>query len=219
MATTLLPHEDTGSEWDQYVWRADRPIRASLIRRLAEAADGIRNNKPIYFVAQLIPDEETGHDVLGYFKSAKDAFEHSTARALLDSGNYLIFGPYQTDDDQDYRRKPIREIILVPENARSVLLNGTKFDCIFWSLSAIDKFVVPYYVAIGDLKRAQKIREDFKKETSIAGIHIPGSDIVNDPDNAMSTTITEQGLQDRVGLYQMKSAGSHGNPEIVFIPL
>jgi hypothetical protein len=217
MASMLLPHESTEKEWDRYVWRANKEVPASLLRRLAEAADGIRNGEPIYYVAELAPDDNAGHDVLGYFESAEHAFKYPPVmnNMLLTSGRYMIFGPYRTDDDPNYRPKGIKEVILVPERGESVRLCGKKFDCVFWSLSAMDKFVIPYYASVGDLKKAKKVRDDFIEPVSIAGIHVPGSDIVND---ATTATVDQKELRDRVGLYVMQATEGEDDP-FVFIPL
>lgn len=227
MATVLLPHEITGSGGDQYVWRANKPIPASLMSRLSEAADGIRNGAPIYFVAQLAPTIPAGHDVMGYFNNVEDAYNHPPAREVLENGTYMIFGPYRTDNDPDYKDKDVVKVVIHRKHGPPVTLDGRKFDCVFWSLSAMDKFVIPYYTSMGDLKKAAQVRKDFVAETSIAGIHIPGSDIVNDvpaqqigggPSTTAGLRLDE--LRDRVGLYQMVADDSGPGPnDPSFVPL
>ena len=201
-----------------YVWKANKELPASLISRLAEAADGIRNGKTIYFVAQLTPDAETGHDVIGHFSSPEKAFEHKEAKKHLESGEYLIFGPFQTEDDKDYKPKDIEKVVVYPRGKKPITLEGDKFDCVFWSLSAMDKFVMPYYTSVGDLRKAGRVRKDFVKTTSIAGIHIPGSDIVNDA-TTTPRGIGPEEIRDRVGLYLVKEDRVHGSPDVEFIPL
>lgn len=225
MDTLSTPVNPKDGEGDQYLWKANREVPASLLARLSEAADGIRNGKPIYFVAQLVPDPESGHDVMGYFNSVKEAYEHPPAKALLKTGKYMIFGPYRTDDDKGYKQKDVIKVVIYRKKGKPVELDGAKFDCIFWSLSAMDKFVIPYYTSIGDLKKAEKVRKDFIKEASIAGIHIPGSDIVNEapaqqigagPSTTAGLRLDE--IRDRVGLYQMIEEKGQGF-EPIFLPL
>ena len=204
------------TDLEEYLWRASIPIPASLLSRLSEAADGIRNGRAIYFVAQMEPDAEAGHAIIGYFTSVEEAFEHPKAQPRLLSGEYMIFGPFKTSDDPGYRKKPVREVVIYTKEGKALPLSGERFDCVFWSLSAIDKFVVPYYTASGNLKKAAKVRADFMKETAVAGIHIPGSDIVND--NSSTGFIPDE-LGDRVGLYLMKSDEAKEDPGIIFIPL
>lgn len=205
----------TGTDPNQYVWRGNRPISASLLSRLSEAADGIRNNEEIYFVAQLEPAGDDGHDIVGHFPSVQHAFDDNDAQPLLLTGDYMIFGPFKTMDDPDYKKKPIAKIIVVPKGGKELHLSGDKFDCIFWSLSAIDKFVVPYYTASGDLKKAKKVRDKFMDENTLAGIHIPGSDIVN----GVVDGLTPEDVKSRVGIYLLKSEKRVDDHHVVFIPL
>jgi hypothetical protein len=225
MSNQRIPPEVMDSDGEQYVWRANKAIPASLLSRLSEAADGTRNNEPVYFVAQLVADPDHGHDVMGYFKKVKDAFEYPPAKPLLQNGTYMIFGPYQTKEDPESNPKDVVKVVIHRSGGKVVELDGKKFDCVFWSLSAFDKFVIPYYTSVGDLKKAAKVRKDFMKETSIAGIHIPGSDIVNEaPAGEVGTEIgttdglTLKQLHARVGLYQMVEK-NYGETDPRFIPL
>jgi hypothetical protein len=208
-----------GTDPNDYVWKANREVPASLISRLAEAADGMRTGKPVYFVAELEPDLETGHDVIGSFATPEAVFDHQTAKEAVLSGEYLIFGPFQTKDDPYYRPKDIEKVVIYPRGKSPIVLDGMKFDCVFWSLSAVDKFLIPYYTSMGDLEKASRVRKDFIKPKSIAGIHIPGSDIVND-NTSTPTDITLADVMDRVGVYlvrEKKFSDGGGGP--IFIPL
>lgn len=218
MARKTAPNSAPQKGANDYLWKANKKLPASLITRLAEAADGIRNGKEIYFVAQLKPDPETGHDVIGHFSNPDDALKHPKAKVALESGGYLIFGPFETKDDEDYEPKNIEKVVIYPCGKEPITLEGDKFDCVFWSLSAVDKFVMPYYTSLGGLERAKRVRKDFIKTTSIAGIHIPGSDIVND--TSASTSATPEEIRDRVGLYLWRETGGEpGSPDTEFIPL
>jgi hypothetical protein len=203
---TLLAFEPAGEIGEEYLWKANKEIPASLLARLAEAADGTRNNEPIYFVAALKPVYAEGHDVIGFFKSIEEAATHAQAKPLLECGRYMIFGPYQTKDE-DYPPKGIEKVVIHRKDRDPVDLAGGKFDCVFWSLSAVDKFLIPYYVSMGDLATAEKIRCNFMKEEAIAAIHIPGSDIVNEIPiqigSAADGELNLQQLQYRVGAYMM----------------
>lgn len=225
MSTEQIPPEVMERDGDQYLWRANKAIPASLLSRLSEAADGTRNNKPVYFVAQLVPHPDHGHDVMGYFRSVQDAFNHPRAKPLLQKGTYMIFGPYQTKEDPESKPKDVLKVVIHRSGGKVVELDGRKFDCLFWSLSAFEKFVIPYYTSVSDLNKAAQVRKDFMKETSIAGIHIPGSDIVNEepgaeirPEIGTTAGLSLDELRDRVGLYQMVEKND-GDTDPRFIPL
>ncbi len=54
-------------------------------------------------------------------------------------------------------------------------------DAVFWSMAAVEKFLVPYYSSILDLEKVMKeIRDRFANETVLAFIHLPNSEIIDD---------------------------------------
>ena len=133
---------------------------SSLARRLAEAADGLRNTDPVYFVAGY-----------AFPHSIKEFPDHSSAEAYLKENKYSlddfgIFGPYQTKDDlENYNLVDIREISGVTLSVH--FKDGTKrkislpggIDSIFFNLSAFEKFVFPYYCHLFGVEYAKKLRD------------------------------------------------------------
>ena len=117
-------------------------VSATLLRALAEAADGFRTDRDVYLVA----DYRFPHNIAGSF-----ATRAAAERARGDSAAYLgVFGPYRTakDPGSDSATRVIR-VTLITENAqgqrRSVVVDPKVVDALFFSQSAVDKFVVPYY--------------------------------------------------------------------------
>lgn len=57
---------------------------------------------------------------------------------------------------------------------------GVYADALFWSLSALEKFMVPYYSQFEELKDVQKKLDDFTASNSnvVAYIHLPDSETV-----------------------------------------
>lgn len=227
MATQLLPlpFEATGSACDQYVWSPSHPFRmpASLLTRLGEAVKGIRTGELIYFVAQLKRDPKKGHDVIGYFLSAQEACDKEAARLI--SGEYLIFGPYLTVKDPDYKpNKLVKKVVLYLQPAAGgplepVCLDGAAYDCVFWGLSAVDKFVVPYYSNTGSPEEAQAARDAFKDPAAYALIHIPGSEYTTTISSTSCVNlVTIPEALNRVGPYLLlPGPAEEGPPD--FIPV
>ena len=205
MAAQLFPFTPTGTGCDQYVWTPDNPFKvpASLLRRLGEAADGVRTGTPVWFVVQKAHDPKKGHDIIGYFKSAAEACEKEAVRLI--SGEYLIFGPYVTPWDPDYHpNQLVKKVVLYLENADGtaappVCLDGATYDCVFWSLSAVDKFVVPYYTSHDAVEVGMEVRTQFKNPNAYSLIHIPGSEYATSVSSSDCTPLPES--VHRVGLH------------------
>jgi hypothetical protein len=120
-------------------------VSATLLRALAEAADGFRTDRDVYLVA----DYRFPHNIAGSFASRPAA-----EKVRADSGAYFgVFGPYRTakDPGSDSATRVIG-IRLLTENAqgqrRSIVVDPKVVDALFFSPSAVDKFVVPYYTRI-----------------------------------------------------------------------
>ncbi len=170
-----------------------RPLTAALLRRLAEAADGYRTGEPIYVVAC---HDDPRHD-LRVFEREADALEH-LARA---GGRFGMFGPFATPVDGSATggrareaaasldapdgSAPAGEVVEVtvslrdPAGAeRMIRLDAREHDALFWSMSAIDKFAVPYYAHTDDAELAVEMRRR-AMEGPVCGLaHLPRSDYV-----------------------------------------
>jgi hypothetical protein len=149
-----------------------RPMSASLLRRLAAAADGYRTGAPVWIVASY----DRPNPVAGAFPDSLSAARAATE--LRSRGPYAVFGPYVTPQDFDrppvlilaphwpptirdnvdsmVRRLPeapwlVRDIdslaLVVYHRERAPLRVAMPYppDALFFTLSAIDKFAVPYY--------------------------------------------------------------------------
>jgi hypothetical protein len=116
-------------------------ISATLARRLAEAADGFRNIDPIYIVA----NNNSPHLIEIYKnKAAADA-------ALKDknSDEWGLFGPFQTPDGCILNEIEQIEVKISYKDKTIVSKTFTgEIDSIFFNLSAVEKFVIPYYVSL-----------------------------------------------------------------------
>ncbi|HEX8695891.1 MAG TPA: hypothetical protein VF746_25975 [Longimicrobium sp.] len=132
-----------------------RPICAGLSRRLAAAADGHRNGQEIFFVARYEADETGDFELDGPY------FRDQLGKLRVPDG-FGIFGPYCTADcDDDISRTPIKSITIELRDGRRHTFEGDQFDALFWSVSALEKFVIPHYTVVRGVRKAQQILREF----------------------------------------------------------
>ncbi len=120
-------------------------ISASDLRRLAETADGLRNR-------DLALVRRGGHVTL------IDAAE----RVATD--DHLL--TLRTDDQTNPAQRPNFDITLQVLNGPSLALRGT-YDAAFWSESAIDKFVIPYYAGHVPTELLQRFRQRLGEDAAL----------------------------------------------------
>jgi len=133
------------------------PESASLLRRLAEAADGYRDNEPRIIVARRDPP----HDVTGVFRASQTA-EIDEALRVAGSG-YEAFGPYQTPtaDPLPSGRKQVLSVTVTYTDKTTDTFPADDFDALVWSVPAFDKFVMPNLISAYGLAFATSKRTEF----------------------------------------------------------
>jgi hypothetical protein len=155
---------------------AQEPLSASLMRRLAAAADGYRTGDSVYVVAAY----RFPHNVLGVFDSQRAA---DVVRDSAGTG-YGRFGPFVTAADfelptfvQIKHCRPsliCERLLAVPERDvdsvavvvyrrsgepfRSVS-RGLEVDAVFFTLQAFDVFAVPHYTMLYGPRRVTVMRD------------------------------------------------------------
>ena len=139
-------------------------VPASLLRALAEAADVYRTGRPIFLVA----DRRFPHYVIGRFETRAEAL-----RFQGDSGSrYGVFGPFVTPADSVSPTAPklynVRLFYRTPQGAvRTKDVNPREVDALFMSMSAVDKFMVPYYAKVYGPDYAKRLRDDVTVAASV----------------------------------------------------
>lgn len=126
-------------------------VSATMLRVLAEAADVHRTGRPVFLVA----DYRFPHYVIGHFPTRAKA-----ERVKADSGTtFGVFGPYVTQPDR-MRDKTSRIVSVTIETGgrRVTRPLDPNIDALFLSMSAVDKFMVPYYQRIYGPTFAQRLR-------------------------------------------------------------
>lgn len=158
------------------------PANPVMLKRIAEAVDGVRTGKLVYVVVSSEPTSP----VLGVFP------DFDSAQALATKGDVkaAVFGPYQTIADKtqgtisacvhdrmssrmqiDRCTPPVdREGVvgmqLVLERsggARDTIPLSPDADAIFLGMAAIDKFAIPYYVRTIGVADASTMRTEFEQ--------------------------------------------------------
>ena len=140
---------------------------APLLLRLAEAADGYRDGQNHYFVFNRHEPSDEDRE----FPTLADANEYLSQKTT--PADFVVFGPCQT---------PIDNAALGVTNVSVTWNDSTpkldtdvaaKADCIFWSASAVDKFLIPYYARVWGVEAAERLRNTLLNCQWVA--HPPGS--------------------------------------------
>jgi len=136
---------------------AKRPLTANELRKLAEAADGIRD-KTAYVVW---------------------SGDEPQVKTKLDEGDELIVECETRNSASG--RSAFKSITLDPpliDADGNVIENIVdKYDAMFWSESAIEKFVIPYYAHVRSPRDLQRIGDAYIHPTTMALLHPPASNI------------------------------------------
>ena len=121
----------------------DSTVSATMLRVLAEVADQFRTGRPVFLVA----DHRFPHNVAGPFASYDEA-----NRVRADSGTaFGVFGPYVTARDSiadSSRVLNVRVTVQTPKGRVVFDVDPAQVDALFFSNSAVDKFVLPYYTSV-----------------------------------------------------------------------
>ena len=132
-----------------------RQLTANDLRRLAEAVDGVR--------------DETAYVVWG---SAGP--EVRTQRPNSDE---VIFECMTSNTEPD--RAKIGAIHLQPpviaSDGKPLTNFARRFDAMFWSEAAVEKFLFPYYGRFSSPGHIDRMRRAFNQKRVVASMHMPDS--------------------------------------------
>ena len=173
-------------------------MSATLLRRLAEAVDGQRNNRAGWVVIQ----QQFPHDVKGVYFTAPLA-----AAAASRLTGYTVRGPFSTPSDSGTRtvlyavdpcpgvhdsfsqcpdtthpgtlaavatvpQDEVDRIVVTIYGRRGDPLRrrfpGSSVDAVFFTLPAIDKFVMPYYTRLYGPDVAAQMRAAYVRQVTRA---------------------------------------------------
>jgi hypothetical protein len=160
-----------------------KPISAMLARRLAGAASGFPNGKKTWFYSRYVRKN------LAF--NVSDPLVQNTPPAAHPDPAFGLFGPYLTQEEP-VKRTPVARVILELTNGKKITLEAINADSVFWSASAIEKFAIPYYGAVGDLELAKKIRDTFQDPNVVAMCHGPNTEYCLQESQEFGTSNTSQ---------------------------
>jgi hypothetical protein len=111
----------------------------------------------------------------------------SSSRLIVEAYNAINVNEYLFELDPIPNHKPGTLAVKLPGIKTDDLpfpVPGDDFfsvaDAVFWSMSAVEKFLVPYYSSIHELEKVMaKVRDRFKDQSVLAFIHLPNSEIID----------------------------------------
>ncbi|HYW05677.1 MAG TPA: hypothetical protein VE913_01905 [Longimicrobium sp.] len=154
-----------------------RRASSTLLSRLAEAVDGHRKGKAVVYVAEFLYDKKKGHKLHGPFPNCEDAREFRATELSDPEGNHHgIFGPFYTlnGGESSHPRVRVEMVVVHLTDGNTIELSPDDADAVFWSRAAVEKFVIPYYVAIGTYAEGGAILDTLND--AVALVHRPGSE-------------------------------------------
>lgn len=139
-------------------------LNANDLRAIAEAADAIRNTDACLVSVQ----DASGVGSLAVMTLLEAAQQNLTPIVVIRT------------NDVPALLQPRRTISVLA--GQNVMIDGAPatslnaFDAIFTSLSAVDKFVIPYYARFQTLAQCENIRNQFASDSNaVALLHLPES--------------------------------------------
>lgn len=157
----------------------EKGLSPSLLRRLAEAADGFRDkHETFYLVAKLTADDHGNHEVRGPFKKSED-LPPDLCQDIGEGRGW--FGPFQGKgpkegtllvEEMDLALKTAGES---PEHSNKKI-PAHRFDCLAWSRSALEKFLVPYYARMYGGAYVDRLLTEFEADPLQMVGHLPGTE-------------------------------------------
>jgi len=142
---------------------------ATLLRRLAEAADGYRDGMDRYVAADRnFHLTRHGHKVAGVFLTRQEAEAAAGQANNVEAGaRYSVFGPFRTMRDVvTETAEDVVSVTVLMKNGKTKVYSADSVDALFWSLPAFDKFVAPYLTSVAGPEYAWEQRELYRQGKS-----------------------------------------------------
>lgn len=194
-----------------------RKMGATLLRRIAEAVRGHPKDHHMLFIGPLAyKPGDGGHRLAGPFPDSRVAEEHFEA-AKHSYDTHDIFGPFdgRSSGGSLAAAKPWRvtSVVLQLTNpdtkaTRKIDIDPDLNDAVFWQQPGVEKFLVPYYTAIGSLEEGQIVRDAMASRRTAALIHRISSEWVEGREITDAGNVT--GWNDGMGLFKIASARDDG---------
>ncbi|HVG44994.1 MAG TPA: hypothetical protein VM890_09695 [Longimicrobium sp.] len=148
-------------------------VSSFLLRRMAEAADGERD-KDVFCTARFKANKMFDFDV----KLHEDV--HAADAARNGSAEFGVFGPFHTPggNGPSLETSLIESITVTLKDGGGVIdIDPTKSDSLFWTVSAVEKFLVPYYSSVLSASKASLVHTTFDQAGMLIVEHGPNTEV------------------------------------------
>lgn len=172
-----------------------RPIKPELARVLAQAASAAYAPTPsFYVVARYDPDPERlttePFNVQRPVATYEEAESQVAELVQTDPGvDYGIFGPFDNTEGgftQPAEQATVGQLLVTPQIGGTpeepFTIQGTEFDALFYSMEAVEKFVLPYYSQEMSPDFANQVSLGFRTAPMALMGHLPWSEYIDVPD-------------------------------------
>lgn len=158
----------------------DHPITPMLARALAQAAASAYAPEADFYVVARYEPLDGVPDPFDVQKPSSLQRAETRQRELGEA--YGIFGPFKNANGgltpRDGQAKVSRLKVHLTRGFEPVTIPGTEFDALFYSIQAVEKFVLPYYEQVYSPLFAQHVLDNFyNAELALMG-HLPWSEYV-----------------------------------------
>lgn len=137
---------------------ARRTLSANELRRLAEAVDGVRDQSAYIVWGANGPEVKTSVGRSDDVMAECETNNIVRARATFDA---ITSDPRIVDDTG----APITDF-------------ASRYDAMFWSEAAVEKFVLPYYLRFRTPEEVDEIRTLFNHPSVYSILHLPLTDCI-----------------------------------------
>jgi hypothetical protein len=199
---TIVHHpqpEETMAEPGEFL----QPISPKLARVLAQAAGAAYAPEPTFYVVARYEPASPDTGTLQPFNVQQPVATYTEAQqqvatlATTDPGvAYGIFGPFENTEGGlplPTNQATVGHLVVFPQGGdppeEPFTIPGTEFDALFYSIEAVEKFVLPYYEAEISPDFAQRVLNEFHTAQLALVGHLPWSEYieVTDPDTQVVT--------------------------------
>jgi hypothetical protein len=178
-------------------------VTPKLARVLAQAAGAAYAPTPSFYVVTRYEPEKPDTGTLQPFNVQQpvatytEAQQQVAALGITDPGvAYGIFGPFENTEGGlplPGNQATVAQLLVTPQGGDPALkpftIPGTEFDALFYSIEAVEKFVLPYYEQEISPDFAQRVLTEFHNAPLALVGHLPWSEYieVTDPDTPAIT--------------------------------
>lgn len=142
-----------------------------VLRKLASVATAVKFDGDFWVITSR--RRESDSEIFFDHKSASDRLSVLQER----ESSFDLYGPYRNEPDSDLspeKEDMVAVLTVIRESDGSVNLvnwNPTKFDALFWTQSAMEKFLIPYYSNLYGPAYAEELRREMAGENCVARGH------------------------------------------------